>query len=732
MISLVEPAILEKLNGVKHTQNGWEARCPAHDDKNPSLSMTIANDGRLLLCCHKGCSIGDIAGALNLTVAELLGNNRNVPSTTTKRHTTKAWATVEDAVAALNRNGAIATVYDYSDTFRVLRLDSPEDKTFRPLHKDIDGWHCGDPPAPLPLYRMSELSTSGTVYVVEGEKDCDSAWTLGMPTVTSAHGSKSAKKTDWAPLYGRDVVVIPDADEPGKAYAETVAAILTANGSTVKIIELYGVPSGGSVSDFIAAHDSRDADDLRRSIEELVAEASVWEPKPSIPSADIAATGLGLSELWLSERLAKEHGADLRYCDGLGWLAWDDTRWERDNLGEVMRRAKTTVRNLYALAAETTDDKERQRIVAFAHGSERRARLEAIVALARSEVPIPCRAEDLDRDPWAFNVQNGTLDLKTGTLRPHRREDLITKQAPVRFDPDAKALRWDRFLKEIFECDEELIAFVQRAVGAALSGVIRDHVLHVLFGRGMNGKSTLIKAILAMTGDYGMTAPPKMLMAKFGESHPTDLASLRGKRIVTAIESGEGRRLDEDRTKWLTGGDRIAARHMRQDFFEFEPSHTILLATNYKPTIRGTDDGIWRRIRLWPFNVKFEEDEQDLGLDAKLENELPGILTWAVRGGLDWQSTGLCAPDAVVAATTQYRKDEDRLGDFIDEHCVCEPTAVVASVDLYSSYRAFSEASGEKPLSQKRFGAQLTEHGFSRGPDGPTRRIHWFGIGLKT
>jgi len=370
-----------------------------------------------------------------------------------------------------------------------------------------------------------------------------------------------------------------------------------------------------------------------------------------------AAVNLPWTELWAARKFVILHGQDIRCCDALGWLVWTGVRWERDATGKIHHKAKDTIRRLYPLAGQIKDDDNRKAYLQFVMRLESRAKIDNLIALAQSEDGVPIRIEDLDRDPWLFNTLNGTIDLRTGELKPHNPANLITKLSPVAYDPNAKCPRYSKFVCEIFADDCELEAFSDRAIGHALTGIVRDAVLHILFGEGLNGKTTLIELALHIMGDYGMSAAPGLLIAKKHEQHPTELADLRGMRFVASMESTEGGRLNEERVKRLTGSDTIKGRYMRQDFFSFEPTHKLFLATNHRPEIAGTDYAIWRRPKLWPFTVTFTEPaaplnpkpgEKDDRLQETLRDEAPGILARWVRGCLEWQRIGLNPPASVL------------------------------------------------------------------------------------
>jgi putative DNA primase/helicase len=438
--------------------------------------------------------------------------------------------------------------------------------------------------------------------------------------------------------------------------------------------------------------------------------------------------GRNMTDTGLAERFAKRHGGKVRYCHPWHcWLVWDGTRWSNDNTGAVGLLAKETVLSLLAEAAQINDDDKRRNLMREVRQAETAARRAAIVQLARSEPSIPILPDAIDRDPWALNCPNGTLNLKAGSIREHRPTDFITKICPVPFDQNATAPTWLAFLDKIFEQNRELINFLQRLLGYCLTGDVSEQVLPIFHGIGSNGKSTLINVISIMMGmDYSIKAPTGFLVTKKQDAHPTELADLFGKRLIAAVETDEGRRLAEALVKELTGGDRIRARRMHENFWEFSPTHKVVLACNHRPEVRGTDHAIWRRIRLVPFNVVIPDHQQDKRLPEKLKAELPGILAWCVRGCLDWQRDGLGYPPAVESATRSYRADQDVVGAFLLERCVTGSSFRAKASALYESYK---EHCGDHAISLQRFGKQLTERGFRRF----TSNGSWYdGIGLVT
>jgi P4 family phage/plasmid primase-like protien len=430
------------------------------------------------------------------------------------------------------------------------------------------------------------------------------------------------------------------------------------------------------------------------------------------------------------ERMAARHGDKIRYCHPWSkWLVYDGCRWKLDNTAAVRRLAKDSVRRIYAEASTLADEEKRKALVAWGLKSESRDRISAMLDLASTEDRVPILADQMDQDGWLFNCPNGTVDLKTGNLRPPRRTDFLTQLCPVNFDPAAEAPLWNQTLHLFFNGDEDLIDYWQRICGYALVGVIRDHVMPIAYGTGANGKSTILGTLLGVFGsDYGMKCPPDMLMAKKWDSHPTDRADLFRKRLVVAIETEAGRRLNETMVKELTGGDRIRTRRMREDFWEFSPTHTLVMATNHKPVIRGTDRGIWRRLRLVPFSISVEGSADDRDMPAKLLGELPGVLAWCVRGCLKWQEKGLEEPQSVKEATSGYRGEQDLIGAFLAEHTLQNPQFRVRCGVLYERFKKWAEAGNEHVMTMRSFGETMRE----RGIETVTSNGKWYtGIGLQ-
>ena len=410
------------------------------------------------------------------------------------------------------------------------------------------------------------------------------------------------------------------------------------------------------------------------------------------------------------EQFAFMHGGSLKYVADAGrWLQWDGKRWADGLEVDLLQRAKATAESLLHHAVQIRSDEQRKAAFAWALQSANVGRLKAMITMGASERDVRLTASDLDHDPMMLNVDNGTLDLMRATLNPHDRSDYITRIVPLAYDPAAECPRWRQFLDEVFDHDEELIAYVQRAVGYTLTGDTREHALFLLWGNGCNGKSVFIEILRALLGEFATSAPMATFTSKRDGSTPTnDLAMLRGARLVSVQESEETAGFSESLVKQITGGDAITARFLHREFFTFLPQFKPWIATNHKPRVRGTDDGFWRRVKLIPFTVSFL-NRQDKTLFQTLRSELSGILNWAVAGCCLWQVDGLGTAKAVDAATQSYREESDAIAQFVSDCLVVNMDAEISitAKRVYQLYCAWCEENGEKPKAQKRLGEYL-------------------------
>lgn len=424
-----------------------------------------------------------------------------------------------------------------------------------------------------------------------------------------------------------------------------------------------------------------------------------------------------LSDLWYAGLVAEQHGADLKYVAPWDqWYYWNPTDgcWSADNTGEVIRRVAAVAKSIIPNAAQPFLDSDKE-IRSFARRCQSKRAIEDVARLLRSHADIASAIDVWDRKRGALVVGNGTLDLRSGELGPSRREDFFTFRTTVTYDPSSASPVFDRFLERVLP-DARDREYLRVACGYALLGLSTEHVVHFLWGSGANGKSTFLDVLRVVAGDYAATAPPRFLMAHKTEQHPTGLTVLRGRRIVISNETPENGRLDEDLVKLLSGGDMIKARGMRENFYEFSPTHSLFVATNHRPRVVGTDPAIWRRIRLVPFTETIPEGERDPGLKEKLIEEAPGILRWLASGARDYVP-GLRAPDSVVVATNEYRESEDVLGEYLQERVVTVLGAFVSTADLFNDYLKWCADSGipeSRRLSKNQLSSKLADRGWKK------------------
>ena len=633
------------------------AQCPAHDDGNPSLSIT-GIEGEVLVHCFAGCTHKDIADALGWTPGELLHDDpKGTTYTYPDGRTEHKW---------IDRNGKKHFKQTGITSRTTVLFKAPEVK--------------------------AAIARGDIVYLCEGAKDVRAIEALGAVATTAPQGALNWDKADPRPLHGGNIIAVVDKDNPGDKWMELVKATLAGK---VKSLRFMRARVGKDAAEHIAA--GRGVDD--------------FEEVEIQPPADVVggANGYSPTDDGNALRLIDDHGRQFRrVADMRKWFVWDGCRWALDHEDRAIRQAARE------LARELpTGSEEAKR---FRRNSMSAVGISGCVRVAETDPRVSIRAAELDAHPELLNTPSGVVDLRTGEIRPHDPGLLLTRITGYPIDLNPPHPRWDAFLTETFpgEAAGGLISYLQRLAGLALLGSVREHVLPFAWGKGANGKGVITLVLQGLLGDadnggYAVSAPDGFLMAGRDNVHPTEIARLRGARLVVCSEQTGGKRFDESKVKRLTGGDVLTGRFMRGDFFDFRPSHLVWVLSNHLPAVREGGPAFWRRVRLIPFKHVVPEDQRIDDLDQQLLTaEAPAILGWATRGAVEVLAAGLADPAAVIKATEEYQVSEDTVASFVRDECLLGPNYWCQISDLRTRYERHCEEMGAEPLSGKALGMRLT------------------------
>jgi len=657
--------------------------------------------------------------------ADLLGQ---APAATSRK-TKKKEAPLDDL-------GPATAKWDYFDAAGhliaiVYRYDPPGGKKeFRPW--DVKRRKMA-PPDPRPLYNQPGMKDAAQVVLVEGEKCAQALIGAGVTATTAMHGANAPiDKTDWSPLSGKAVLIWPDNDAPGMHYAQAAAqAALQAGATSCEILmPPANRPLGWDAADALAEQLQPLAPDMaafdvfgflstggRLQVTPEPAEHSRdadMSDASDVPDAVSWGTEDGLASVF-----TRRFGKDWRYIAAWGrWLTWTGRRWNED----IVLHVQHLVRGICRSAAARADSPRLKAKLASA------STISAVERIARSDPKHAATVDEWDADIWLLNTVDGVVNLKTGAMRAHDSKDRMTKITTA--SPRGQCPLWLSFLEQVTGGDKDLQNYLQRAAGYFLTGSTQEHALFFLYGTGSNGKSVFVNTLVTIWGDYAANAPMETFMDNRNDRHPTDLAGLRGARVVTATETEQGRRWNESRIKEITGGDRITARFMHKDNFTYPPTYKVLMSGNHKPAIRNVDEAMRRRMHLIPFEVTIPREKRDRQLQDKLLKERDGILAWALEGCMQWQRMGLCPPESVQVATSEYFEAEDAMGRWIEERCVLTANAKSLTAELFTDWKQWAEGAGEFAGSQRRFSDLLTARGTEKWRNGMGLR-GFKGIGLK-
>jgi putative DNA primase/helicase len=732
--------LLAKFGNFKKAGAGYLVHCPSHEDDRPSLSIGTGDNGAIVMYCHAGCEPAQILAKIGLQMKDLYPPKQNLPP-------------------------GIAKTYDYTDVAGKLlyQVCRKHDKTFLQRRPDGSGgwiWKTGKAVKRVP-YRLHELAGHKTVYVVEGEKDADRLWSIGLPATTNAGGAGKWGASESKAL--RDVgvtrvVIIPDNDEPGVIHANEVAQKCKKVGLAQSIVMLPGLSIKEDVSDWLAqGHDREELEELVNTTPYLVpppqsqpggstaepvqtsssqpiveSEASSQDPDALADPTKYAPSGGDGTpyDIGAAEAFRDRFGDRVRYDHTQErWLIWQEHFWRPDESGEVKLLAKRHIDLWQQEAMKAVTYPLRRQLVNFTLKLDKKSSMEGMMSCATWQTPISTSGTEWDANGWLLGVRNGVVDLRTGQLRSGQRTDWITQQAGALYDPQAQCPRWIQFLEEVLDGNAVLIDYVHKALGYSLTGDMREQCFFLAIGGGANGKSIFLDTLETVWGSYGHRANMRIFVGNDGEKF--HLAELDKRRLIFASETKPNTRMNEHVVKNFTGGESQSAERKFGQPFTFKPIGKLWLGVNHQPKIVDDSFGFWRRVRMIPFLRTFVGSVEDRGLKDKLKLEAPGILAWTVQGCLKWQTEGLETPEVVRVAVEDYQNEEDPLTEFFAERCIIEPNSVVTFSALFAAYNTWAESQGISPrdrLSRRAMGNNLKRRFDTKDSDGMRR---YEGIELK-
>lgn len=732
-----------------------KAICPVHPDKEASLSISYdRKERKTIIYCHAGCEVADIVSAVGLRLSDLF----------------------DEPLQTKDADSRIEKIYQYRDSdgnvlFEKVRFKPTDEKkkgftqrreiensivwgleegTYYETYPGSNEWtkNLGKKVNPKEkeflecepvIYNLNiilkAIAEGKEICIAEGEKDADNLTALGFPCTCNFDGaSVSAYRPKWRTTYndifkGAKVIIFNDNDDPGRAHADNIAKELYGIAEYIKRPEIPNLLEKEDISDFIAAGHTKE------EILDLVEHTEIWNPSLQPETVDLI--GYNFSDVGNAERLIATYGKIIRYRPGKknGWLIWSGKHWQVDYNGKIEVLSRKVIKILQQQGREipNTDENEKfkKEIQRFVLKSEADNRIKAMINQAKSQMSIVIK--EIDKNVYLLNLKNGTLNLKTGELKDHNRRDYITRIVNIEYNSDAKCPRWIEFINKIFLERTELIEYIQKSIGYSLTGDSNLQCFYILHGQGSNGKGTFMKAIMTILGDYAAILKGNSLMEKMGdEGARGDLAKLEGKYFVCVNELEEGKSFDEALVKSLSSGadEAIPVRRMYEEEFDLHPTFKMWMTTNKLPKIKGTDNGIWRRVRKIPFEYNFENDENkdEHFFDNILLPEISGILNWAIEGCVKWQQEGMNVPDIVKYANEDYKNDMDAVQRFIDECCVVSETCRVKRSDLYDAYCIWCKENKEYTLSSRKINKKIAEKNFQEAKI--MGIYYWKGVGL--
>lgn len=730
-----------------------QAKCPCHDDKNASLTISYnSKEEKTMLYCHAGCNTKDIVESIGLKMSDLFDKPLEVED----KHKSAFEKDIEAIYKFYDENGDLAYEKIRKKGKKFLHRRYIDGETVWGMEEGIytetfpgsKSWSIKERPGAKKAYYPGQeqllynlpnvikgIKEGQTIFITEGEKDSDSLITRGLiATTTSIGATKGDLGKKWPSRFnsffkGANVVLLPDNDEPGKRFMEHIAIELKNIANNIKIVELPDLSKKEDITDWLEyGNDIYDLQALVKRTDEFI------EFKGNI------IYDYNWSDVGNAERLISLHGKDIKFNVNSGkWYVWNGVNWELDNSFKVenlyrtvLRRFQNAIPNINISDDEIATKKQQEKAKSFVLRNETDGKIKSVLNQAKTFKGI--NFMESDKDDYLFNTPNGTINLRDLSQKKHDRKDLITQCSNYSFNRENdKCPNWIAFLNRIFCGDQELINYVQKAVGYSLTGDMSEQCLFMLWGGGANGKSTFVKALEDIMGSYAATIKGETLMEKNGQDGARgDLARLTNKRVVIASELQEGQVFNEPLLKVLSAGETLPVRFMYQEEFMLKPKFKLWIMTNKKPKVKGNDHGIWRRWRMIPFKYKFTEKEKDPNFyEEKLKPELEGILLWAITGYQMWKEQGFEAPKEVMEAVEDYKMDMDQVARFIEDCCKVGEGYECTGSAMYDEYINWCIAEGENyKMTNHKLARDLKEKGFVNKRDMNGKK--WIGIGVNS
>ena len=728
-----------------------QAKCPCHNDKNASLTISHKGD-KTFLYCHAGCETNDILESIGLKMSDLFDKPLEVED----KHKSAFEKDIEAIYKFYDENGDLAYEKIRKKGKKFLHRRYIDGETVWGMEEGIytetfpgsKSWSIKERPGAKKAYYPGQeqllynlpnvikgIKEEQTIFITEGEKDSNSLITRGLiATTTSIGATKGDLGKKWPSRFnsffkGANVVLLPDNDEPGKRFMEHIAIELKNIANNIKIVELPDLSKKEDITDWLEyGNDIYDLQALVKRTDEFI------EFKGNI------IYDYNWSDVGNAERLISLHGKDIKFNVNSGkWYVWNGVNWELDNSFKVenlyrtvLRRFQNAIPNINISDDEIATKKQQEKAKGFVLRNETDGKIKSVLNQAKTFKGI--NFMESDKDDYLFNTPNGTINLRDLSQKKHDRKDLITQCSNYSFNRENdKCPNWIAFLNRIFCNDQELINYLQKAVGYSLTGDMSEQCLFMLWGGGANGKSTFVKALEDIMGTYAATIKGETLMEKNGQDGARgDLARLTNKRVVIASELQEGQVFNEPLLKVLSAGETLPVRFMYQEEFMLKPKFKLWIMTNKKPKVKGNDHGIWRRWRMIPFKYKFTEKEKDPNFyEEKLKPELEGILLWAITGYQMWKEQGFEAPKEVMEAVEDYKMDMDQVARFIEDCCKVGEEYECTGSAMYDEYINWCIAEGENyKMTNHKLARDLKEKGFVNKRDMNGKK--WIGIGVNS